>query len=131
MLLVKKTMSFRLEESIANDFKQFVFNKYGYLYGAVSEEVKNAIAHWMNEHGANTHVNTQINPGIPKTQVKIDGVIGWLRSKGFTNQFSINDWQRACIETVGSDKRTVEKYLKLSEKIGRIKHYQGCVWEIV
>jgi len=129
--MAKVTFSVRIEEEILQRLKQFVLNKYGKIYEALGVEVQNAIVHWLNEQGLSAHTKTRINPGMPRVQTKIDSIIGWLRDKGFTNQFTIKDWEQACIHTVGSDPRTVKKYLNLAKKLGRVKPYAGNVWEIV
>ena len=127
----RKGIYARIDEELLQRFKEFVVNKYGKLNGAFSVEVQNAIAHWMNEQGLAAHTKTRINPGMPRTQAKIDAIIQWLRDRGYTNQFSFKDWEQASIHTVGSDSRTVEKYLRLAKKIGKVKPYAGNIWEIV
>jgi hypothetical protein len=116
---------------LRDQFYRFVKAKYANLHGGLSIEVQNAIAHWLNEQGLAAHTNTRINPGKPKAQEKIDRIVAWLKERGYTNQFSIQDWEKACIHTVGGDRRTVEKYLKLAAQMGRIKFYAGKVWEII
>jgi len=100
-------------------------------YGLISIEVQQAIANWLNEKQASTHTHKQINPGIPKAQRNLDLIFQWLRSKGYINQFSLSDWNLACANTIGSDPRTVNKYLNLALKIGRAKYIVGRVYEIV
>ncbi len=127
----KVTFSVRIETTVLQQFKQFVLNKYGKLYDGMGTEVQQALAHWLNEHGLNTHANSHINPGMPKSQGKLDTIIATLRATGLSNQFTTKDWERACIHVVGSDERTIIKYLKLAKTLGRAKPYAGSVWEIV
>lgn len=128
----KTTFSVRIDEDLLQQLKQFVLSKYGKLYEVLGVEVQNAIAHWIGEQGLISHTNShKINPGIPRVQGKIDGIIAWLRDAGYSNQFSMNSWKQACIHTVGSDQRTVDKYLHLAKNLGRVKHYAGAIWEIV
>lgn len=127
----KTTHSWRIKEEVAIQFKQFVLNKYGKLHGVLGEEVQNALVSWMGNQGLAAHTKTHINPGIPRTQMKIDQIIKWLRDQGYSNQFVDGAWEKACVSTVGSDPRTINKYLHLAKKLGRIKHYAGAVWEIV
>ena len=122
----------RIDAEVLQRFKSFVIGKYGKLHGCMKVEVQQALVHWLDEHGMAAHANTRkINPGIPRAQHKIDSIIQWLRGKGYINQFSTRDWKKACVHTVGTDERTIMKYLKLSRSLGRIKHYAGAVWEIV
>jgi len=100
-------------------------------YGLISIEVQQAIVHWLNEKQASTHTHKQINPGIPKAQRNLDLIFQWLKARGYINQFSLSDWNLACANTVGSDPRTINKYLNLALKIGRAKHIIGNVYEIV
>lgn len=130
-LVSKKTYSFRLEESVMQRFKQFVLGKYGRIYEALGCEVQNALVHWLGEQGLVAHTKTRINPGIPTAQAKIEKIIRWLRNQGYVNQFTMQSWTKACIHTVGSDKRTILKYLRLAKSLNRVKHYAGAVWEIV
>lgn len=120
-----------IDEEVRDRFYRFIHGKYSGFHGAVSTEVQNALAHWMCEQGFAAHTNAHINPGIPRVQVKIEGIIEWLRGQGYTNQFSTPDWQKAAVNTVGGDARTVAKYLRLARQLGRIKFYAGNVWEIV
>ena len=128
----KKTYCFRISEDVAKRFKDFVLQKYGKIYEVLGDELQNAIIHWMGEQGLITHTKAhKINPGMPRVQRKIDGILAWLRDEGYTNQFSMSSWKKACIHTVGSDDRTVDKYLRLAKELGRVKHYAGAIWEIV
>lgn len=129
--MTKTTHSWRIKEETVIQFKQFVLNKYGKLHGVLGEEVQNALVSWMGNQGLVAHTKTHINPGMPRAQAKIDQIIKWLRNQGYSNQFVSTAWDQACICTVGSDQRTIDKYLHLAKKLGRIKHYAGAVWEIV
>jgi len=97
----------------------------------ISIEVQQAIVHWLNEKQASTPTHKQINPGIPKAQRNLDLIFQWLKARGYINQFSLSDWNLACANTIGSDPRTINKYLNLALKIGRAKHIIGNVYEIV
>jgi len=121
----------RIEKKVLEEFKAFVLSKYGKLHGVFGMEVQNAIAHYLSEQALAAHTKTRINPGLPRAQLKIDAIIARLRSWGFVNQFSIKDWRKACYHVVGHDPRTVKKYLKTAEQLGRIKFYAGSIWEIV
>lgn len=116
---------------LRDKFYDFIKSKYSSLHGGLSTEVQNAIAHWMGEQGLAAHTQARINPGMPKAQEKIETLIRWLRGKGYTNQFTLNDWEQAVLNNLGGDPRTVQKYLHLAKKIGKIKPYAGNVWEIV
>ena len=120
-----------IDEELHRRLYDFVKAKYEGLRGGLSVEVQNAIAHWLNEHGLGAHTKTRINPGMPRVQARVDAIISWLREHGFLYQFTLKDWENACMHTVGHDPRTIRKYLELAKKFGRIKPVRGNVWEIV
>lgn len=129
--MTEKGFFVRMDIDVVERFKTFVVTKYGKLYGVLGVETQNALVHWMSDQGLAAHAQTRINPGMPRIQEKIEKVIAWLREKGYTNQFSLNDWEKAVFSVIGGDPRTVKKYLMLGKKIGKIKPYAGNVWEIV
>jgi len=120
-----------IDEELRNRLYEFVKAKYSGFRGGLSIEVQNAIARYLSEQALAAHTKTRINPGFPKVQRKIDAIIAKLREWGFVNQFSIKDWKKACYHVVGHDPRTVRKYLKTAEQLGRIKFYAGSIWEII
>jgi len=128
---LRKGFFVRIDDDVLQKFKEFVSAKYGKLHGVLGAEVQNALAHWLLEQGLAAHTHVHTNPGIPKVQEKVDKIIRWLRDKGYTNHFAFKDWEMAVAHNVGSDPRTVKKYLLLAQKLGRIKHYAGNVWEII
>ena len=128
----KKMLLVYIDEDVYEKLWEHIKTSYaGSVHGLLSIEVQQAIAHWLNEKQDSTHTHTQINPGIPKAQRNLDLIFQWLRSKGYINQFSLSDWNLACANTVGSDPRTINKYLNLALKIGRAKYIVGRVYEIV
>jgi hypothetical protein len=129
--MAKVQVKIYLEQELRDKFYDFVKAKYESFHGGLSIEAQNALAHWMGEQGLAVHTQTRINSGMPRIQEKIDKVIEWLRAKGYTNQFTLNDWEKAVFNILGGDPRTVNKYLMLGKKIGKIKPYAGNVWEIV
>jgi len=128
----KRRALITLDEEGHQQFWRFVKAKYcGSVYGAFSLEVQQALVHWMNEHGLAAHTNAHINPLIPRSQAKVEQILAWLRRRGYVNQFSIKDWALACSHVVGSDKRTIRKYLQVAEALGRVKHHAANIWELI
>jgi ribosomal protein S8 len=128
----KKGIYILLDEEVYKKLWEHIKESYsGSTYGLLSLEIQNAIVHWLNEKKFSTHTKTHINPGRPRSQQKIDQIIRWLKENGFINQFSYKDWILACSSTVGSDERTINKYLNLALRFNRIKHIVGSVYEIV
>jgi len=129
--MVKVQLNVYIDEDLKKRFYEFIRAKYEGFHGAVSIEVQNAIAHWICEQGLAAHTQARINPGMPRVQLKIEKALQWLRDQGYTNQFTVPDWEKAVINTVGGDARTIAKYLHLAKRIGKVKPYSGNVWEIV
>ena len=129
----KKGFYIIIDEEIYNKLIEHIKTSYPgkSTYGLIGVEVQQAIAHWLNEKQDSTHTHTKINPGIPKAQRNLDLIFQWLKARGYINQFSLSDWNLACANTIGSDPRTINKYLNLALKIGRAKHIIGNVYEIV
>jgi hypothetical protein len=129
--MAKRGLFVRVEETLLKEFKAYVLEKYGKIDGVLGIEIQNAMNHWLNEARAGAHTQTHINPGIPLSQARVDQIINRLKSRGYINQFTLKDWEIACIDTVGSDPRTIRKYLKLAGRLGRIKPITPIVWEII
>ena len=127
----KRLIQAYIDEEIYRRFYKLVKDKYEGLRGGLSAEIQEALRHWLDLHDSSAHVKTHMNPGMPRAQLKVDAIIRWLREHGVTLQFTPKEWEMACINTVGSDPRTIRKYLKLAERFGRVKHVVGSVWEIV
>lgn len=53
----KNNLCVRLDGDKLKQFKAYVFNKYGKLYGVMGIEVQQALVNWMNEQGLAAHTN--------------------------------------------------------------------------
>jgi len=124
-----------ISKPIRDKLYKLVRQKYATLRGGLSAEVEAALAHWLQLHEdpahTNAHTAVAMNPGLPRAQTAVNSIILWLQRHGFTHQFTLNEWRKACASTVGADPRTVKKYLQLAEAFGRIKRVTAAVWEIV
>jgi hypothetical protein len=128
----KKGVYILLDEKVYQQLIEHIKSTYpGNTYGLLSIEIQNAIAHWLNEKKYETHTKAHMNPGIPRVQQKIDMIIRWLKENGYVNQFTVKDWTIACSHTVGADPRTINKYLNLAIKLGRVKHIVSTIYEII
>jgi len=126
---MKKTYSFRLDESLMQRFKEYVLAKHGRIYEVLSEEVTAALQYYLDEK-VGAHTNTH-KTFASKGYLKLDAVLNWLRENGYTRQFHIKDWMMACSHTVGADERTIRKYLQLAERLGKIRHVVGNIYELI
>jgi hypothetical protein len=121
-----------IDEELYKKLWEYIKKTYeGSTYGLLSVEVQNAIAHWLNEKQYQLHAQKHTNPGLPKVQQKIDQIIRWLKENGYINQFTTKDWTIACSHVVGADPRTVNKYLNLAVKLGKVKHIVSTIYEII
>jgi hypothetical protein len=121
-----------IDEELYKKLWEYIKKTYpGSTYGLLSVEVQNAIAHWLNEKQYQLHTQIHTNPGLPKVQQKVDLIIRWLKENGYVNQFTTKDWTIACSHTVGADPRTINKYLNLAVKLGRVKHIVSTIYEII
>lgn len=87
--------------------------KYKRFHGAISYEVNEALEYWIQKHLAEAHTQTLTDPETPRLIKNLELIMKRLKQLGFfrNDRISINDWIKACSETVGSDKRTWKKYL--------------------
>jgi len=124
----KEAIYLKIDKELLRRFRQYVLDKHGKFHGFFTMEIENALKRYLEKEGSAQ--NTQnINPAYVKRYDKLDRIIGWLNEKGYVRQFSWKDWEQAVVSTVGSDPRTVRKYLELALKLGRIRHVVGNVWE--
>jgi len=136
----KKVLSVYIQEDIYNQLNQLVKQKYTCLKGGKSQEVEDALRHWLRLH---THKNTQIlfpqkmNPA-PKEfkvfqQVKHYIIKYKHKSDSYLNQprqVSLRELREAISAIRGSDERTIKKWLKAFERNHFIKWIAGEVYEL-
>jgi len=125
----RKGLFVMIDEDLLKRFREYVFEKHGKLHGAFSMEVENALKSYLEGEGLFTYTHKKHKIQTPKVYERLDRIIRWLHDNGFVKQFAWKDWEQAVINTVGADPRTVRKYLELAEKLGRIRHVVGNVWE--
>ena len=121
----KEALYVRIDKELLEQFRQHVLDKHGKLRGTLAIEIENALRRYMEK--VEMHGNT--NPGSVEGCTRLDRIIRWLKDRGYVRHFTIKDWELAVINTVGSDPRTIRKYLELALKLGRIRHVVGNIWE--
>jgi hypothetical protein len=83
----KRAVLVRIDEELYKKLWGYIKAAYpGSVYGALSVEVQNAIAHWLNEKSLTmrtfaAHTNAHMSPSIPRTQHRIGKLVNWLRGK--------------------------------------------------
>jgi len=130
---VKARVTFSIEEGIKNRLYDHVKAKYHGFKGGLSLEVEDAIVAWLND---NTHISTHkkednVNPQFSRVEHKLEQIFRILKGQGLLISFSQRDFEVACSKIVGSDFRTVRKYLDWGVKLHKIRHKTGVVWEYV
>lgn len=127
-----------IDESVDSRFRELISEKYKkYEKGQLSYEGELALRSWLSLHTATQEdldINTP-NP-VPKVQLKFakikqflgDGVYRELSSG---QQVPVQLLKRAIENVIGSDPRTIKKYMRLFDENGLIKHVTGNVWEVM
>ena len=131
----KRRIHVRIDEDVYDKLVNLIRKKFVNLYGALSFEVQEAIAHWISEHeeSLDMHTNTHklVNPMMPRSHVNAREIMTELRSKGFILQCSMKDLRRAIEQTRGSDERTIKKWTKFLVDNGYMKFVTHRILEIV
>lgn len=114
-----------IDERVYENLMDLVRRKHAKPYGALSSEVQDALAHWIQECGQTLelHTNThkKVNPALPHSHRQAKEIIDWLRDRGFSLQCSLGDLEKAISNTRGSDPRTTKKWIRFLTGNGYIK----------
>jgi len=128
---VKKTISVRVQKELWESFHDFVFKKYGSLYGSVSEELETALKNWLAAHTNFTNKPNKLNPLGSPSERSAKEIISWIQTRIETFQAPKGLIIKAIEETRGSDPRTIKKWLSYLHKHGHIKPLGGEIWELL
>jgi len=124
-----------IDREIERKLREIIKRKYERFYGALSSEVQDALAHWIQMHeedgGAHTNSHKKINPSLPRSHRDAREIIDWLRDKGFFLQVSVDALRKAIENTRGSDERTIRKWTKFLVKNGYLKWISDRTLEIL
>ena len=71
------------------------------------------------------------NKNSPLHITRLEKIISHLINYGYSYQFTLKNWEDACIATVGGTRKTIENYLHLAERLGRIRRIARNIWEVV
>ena len=122
-----------LDPGLEKEFRELVKMKYDTFHGAVSQEVSDALGHWINLHkqslDAHTKMHTKLNPRTPKLHAWLREIIRELGPA--VHQASRQDLERAISRTRGSDDRTIDKWIGLLVKNGYLKVLNFWVFEVL
>jgi len=127
----RKTVSVRIKPEIWEEFRKMVFEKYGSLYGSISEELESMMKNWLATHTNFTNKINKLNPLGSRSERLARDIIRWIQSKTDTFQAPHALIIKAIEEERGSDPRTVKKWFSYLRKHGHIKPLGGNIWEII
>jgi len=124
-----------LDKDLVDKLWVLIKKKYERTYGALSSEVQDALAHWIQMHEedicAHTNSHKKINPALPRSHRDAREIIDWLRDRGFFLQVSVSTLRKAIENTRGSDERTIRKWINFLVKNGYLKWISNRTLEIL
>jgi len=131
----KKMMGVYISEEILEIFKQIVKQKHPDMYG-LSAEVEDAMRLWIKQH---THEHTlplqieKVNPAPRYFQrwLLVRKRLDYEYGGEIPHQIARSDLEDAIMKEIGSDRRTIMKYLRLFQRLGLIKIISAGIVEVV
>jgi len=131
----KKMMGVYISEDILEIFKQIVKQKHPDMYG-LSAEVEDAMRLWIKQH---THEHTlplqieKVNPAprIYQRWLLVRKRLDYEYGGEIPHQITRSDFEDAIVKEIGSDKRTIIKYLQIFQRLGLIKIISTGIVEVV
>ena len=128
-----KQLNVRIPEELEKRLRKLIRAKYERFHGAVSQEVCDALTHWLNAHESSldsyTKKHTKINPAFPKVHVWAREIIRELGSG--TLQVRRRDLERAIAKVRGCDERTYQKWISFLVKEGYLKIIGWGIFEVL
>jgi len=129
-----------IREKVMADFRALIQKKYAkYEKGLLSEEAELALRYWINMHtqaqSSETLKMAPLNP-TPKILNYFLRVKDYLLRKYYSelipgSHINAGHLREAITNTLGGDRRTVRKYLKLFTENHLIRPVAGELWEIL
>ena len=134
----KKALTVYIDEELLNKLYSLIHSKYkAMLRGTLSAEVEAAIQAWLalHEKDGHTQIHTKPNP-FPRYRRVYEEVKEWLFKVERIDITRVNQIPRALMVKAimavrGSDKRTVDKWLKVFTQQGMIKWITPELVELV
>ena len=112
-----------IDPDLAKRLKRLIKMKYEDFYGALSQEVSDALSHWIGDNEASldvhTKMHTTINPRVPMVHTWLREIVRELGPA--VHQVRHEDLERAITMVRGSDPRTVDKWISALVKNGYLK----------
>jgi len=133
---MKKKLLIYIDESLDRDFRRFIVLKYGkYQRGLISYEVSQALKYWLALHTQEHKLEERRFIKKPRDYEKWCKVKDYLLSKYYSElkpgqKINGRHLREAIRAMIGSDRRTIKKYLRLFRLYGWLEHVTGEVWII-
>jgi len=127
----KRSLYVKIDEELYERLWELIKAKYrGSPRGALSLEVQNAIAAWIDAQHTQKHTKP-LNPNLPRTHQICSQIVHYLKLKGYTNQVSYGALTSAIATIRGSDARTIKKWVRILLQFGFIKRVGTYIYEIL
>jgi hypothetical protein len=128
----KKTVSFRVDPDVWDQFKALVTQKYDpEVFGGISVELESMLKNWLAAHTNLTNSPARLNPVGSPSERYARKIVEWLLTKTDTFQVPRALIVKAIEECRGADRRTIKKWFCYLHKHGHIKPLHGEIWEVV
>lgn len=137
MVKNKVQLGFYISSDLDKKFREFLVFKYRTIErGLISNEIEQALGHWIALHtkAQKTLVDKAPNP-LPKVTKVFLEIKQYLLSRYYEvlEPGTVVPWsflKEAIKQTRGSDKRTIQKWLKVFHQSKLIKPLEGNSWEL-
>lgn len=131
-------VGFFLSKDLVNRLRTLIQQKYQkYEKGLFSYEAEMALRHWLSLH---TQAQTTLDIKKPNPTPRVSLIFAEIKNYLLTNwyyelkpgqQINTAHLTKAIMDTRGSDKRTVRKWLTVFHKMGLIKPVTSATWEVL
>jgi len=129
----RESLHIKIDPQINKELRLLIIKKHGIFYkGLLSDEINEALAHWIRLH-TRTQENIHIINPPNKVSTTFSKVIQFLKEKyGYAPREVTYDDLVYCIDCVrGGDKRTIRKWLRAFIKYKLIKRISDHTFEIL
>ena len=127
-----------LPKSLMEKIRSLIHQKYDkYEKGLLSYEAEMALRHWLSLHtqAQNTLETRKPNPtprvALVFAEAKNYLLNNWYYELKLGQQIPKVHIEKAIMEVRGSDKRTINKWLKTFHKMGLVKPITSVSWEVL
>ncbi len=126
-----------IPERMNKDLRNFIALKYQtFEKGLLSAEVEQAIGHWLALHTNTQEYPTDAPNPLPKISKHYRAFKNWLLTSYYQELppgavIPTQHFQRAIMNTRGSDPRTIKKWMRIFVENGLVKNLGPNSWELI